>query len=56
MAGGEDWIMRPCREGMYTLGEIKAGLIDMLDVAIANDALDVKLANERLWRERNPDR
>ena len=53
MADGEDWIFRPIEHGYYNLADIKSGLIDLLDVAEANDALDVKYENERRWHEAN---
>lgn len=51
MAESEDFIFRPIEHGYYTLTDIKSGTIDLLDVAQANDAIDVKLHNETLYHQ-----
>jgi hypothetical protein len=50
----ESWIMAGI-PGYYSLADINAGLVSLVDVARANDHLAVKAANERMARERlNP--
>src|SRR5437868_2709421 len=51
LPGGEDWLLRPVLAGHCRLESLKDGTLDMADVALLNDALDVKADNERLWNE-----
>lgn len=51
MADDEDWIMRPVVEGVCSYESLKNGTLDLEDVARMNAALDVKVENERRWRE-----
>ena len=50
MADGEDWLLRPVEAGYYSLVDLKTGAVDLLDIAIANDAMDVKAENQRRWQ------
>lgn len=45
--------MRPVLEGMCKYSELKDCSLDLADVARMNDALDVKLENERRYRKAN---
>jgi len=53
MTEGEDWVMRPCTEGMCLFESLKNGILDLEDVARMNAALDVKVENERRYRKAN---
>lgn len=46
---GEDFVLRPCLEGMCRYESLKDGTISLADVALMNDALDVKYENERRY-------
>lgn len=46
MPGGEDWLMRPAVAGMCLYESLKDGTLDLYDVALMNQALDVKAENE----------
>lgn len=47
MAGGEDWLMRPVLRGLCKYESLKDGTLDLLDVALMNDAISVMDENER---------
>jgi hypothetical protein len=49
MKGGEDWLFRPVIEGMCKLESIfeADGALDLFAIALANEALDVKIVNQR---------
>ena len=49
MPGGEDWLLRPCIEGMCKYESLKDDTLSLYDVALMNDALDVKQENERRY-------
>lgn len=49
----EDWVMRPVLEGLCKYGEMKDGTLDLADIARMNDALDVRLENEKRYRKAN---
>lgn len=51
MTDDEDWIMRPCLEGMCKYESLKDCTLDLLDIAKMNEALDVKFENERRYRK-----
>lgn len=53
MPDGEDWLMRPVMEGLCNYESLKDGTLDLVDVARMNDALDVKMENERRYRKAN---
>jgi hypothetical protein len=44
---GEDWILRPVLEGMIAYEALLDTKLALVDIAILNDALDVKAENER---------
>lgn len=46
-----DWLLRPAICGMCRYESLKDGTLDIADVALMNDALDVKSENE--WRYLN---
>ena len=50
---GDDWIMRPVIEGMCKYESLLNGTLDLADMALMNDALDVKYENERRYNEAN---
>lgn len=45
--------MRPVLEGLCKYGEMKDGTLDLADIARMNDALDVRLENEKRYRKAN---
>lgn len=51
MPGGEDRLLRPCLEGMCRYESLKDGTLSLYDVALMNDALDVKYENERRYAQ-----
>jgi hypothetical protein len=53
MSGNEDWVMRPCVEGLCKYESLKDGTLDLADISIMNQALDVKFENERRYRKAN---
>ena len=38
MAGGEDWLLRPVLRGLCRYESLKDGTLDLLDIAIMNEA------------------
>lgn len=46
LPGGEDFILRPVKHQLMTMGEIKSGNIDLLDIALLNDYLDLEAENQ----------
>jgi hypothetical protein len=56
MQDGEDWLLRPVIEGLCQYESIVNGALSLEDVAVMNEALDVKFENEvriREFTERN---
>lgn len=53
MAEGEDWLLRPCIEGMCLYESLKDGTTDLCDIAKMNEALDVRAENEKRYRKAN---
>lgn len=51
MADGEDWLVRPAVERMCGYESLVNGVLSLEDVAVMNEALDVKAENERRLRE-----
>jgi hypothetical protein len=49
LSGGEDWLLRPVVEGMCRFESLKDGTLSLGDVALMNDALDVRRENERRY-------
>lgn len=54
MPDGMDWLLRPAIHGMCKYESLKDGTLDIADVALMNDALDVRAENE--WRCLNAQR
>lgn len=48
---GDGFVLRPCLEGMCRFESLKDGTLSLADVALMNDALDVKYENERRYME-----
>ncbi len=53
MGSKEDWLMRPVIEGMCKYESLKDGTLDLEDIARMNEMLDVRMENERRYREAN---
>ena len=53
MPEGDDYLLRPVGEGLCLYESLKDCTLDLEDVAKMNDALDVKIENERRHREAN---
>lgn len=53
MGGGEDWLMRPVLEGVCKYESLKDCTLDLFDIAIMNEALDVRAENESRYRKAN---
>lgn len=51
LSGGEDWVLRPVGRGWCKYESLKDGTLDLVDVALMNEALDVQDENERLLRD-----
>ncbi|WP_343724940.1 DUF6889 family protein [Herbaspirillum huttiense] len=51
MADGEDWLLRPAIEGICGYESLVNGVLSLEDVAVMNEALDVKFENEARLRE-----
>lgn len=51
MADDEDWVMRPVNEKMCLYESLKDGTLDLEDVARMNDAINVRVENERRYRK-----
>jgi hypothetical protein len=47
MPDGADFLWRPVLEGIYSGESLAGGTVDLLDLAEANDALDVRAENQR---------
>lgn len=50
MGDQEDWVMRPCLEGLCRYESLKDGTLDLEDVAKMNEAIDVRNENENRLR------
>lgn len=48
---GEDWLLRPVLAGMCRYESLLSGALSICDIALMNDALDVRADNEYLMRE-----
>jgi hypothetical protein len=46
MASGEEWLLRPVLEGLCNYESLTDGTLTLADIAVLNDALDVKYENE----------
>ena len=51
MASGEDWLLRPVLRGLCKYESLKDGVLDLLDIAKMNEALDVE--NENIKRSQD---
>ncbi len=51
MPDDEDWLMRPNVEGKCDYAHYVNGTLNLEDIARMNDALDVRMENERRYRE-----
>lgn len=51
LPGGEDWVLRPVLEGTCRYESLIDGTLSLEDVALLNDALDVRADNERKMAE-----
>lgn len=51
MADGEDWLLRPAIERVCSYESLVNGVLSLEDVAVMNEALDVKSENEARLRE-----
>ena len=49
LPGGEDWLLRPVIKGMCRYESLKDCSLSLADVALMNDALDVRDENERRY-------
>jgi hypothetical protein len=50
MPEGEDWLMRPVLEHMIKYESLGDGSLNICDIAILNDAIDVRDENTRRVR------
>jgi hypothetical protein len=53
MTNGEEWVMRPCMEGLCNYESLIDATLSLMDVARMNAALDVKYENEMRYRKAN---
>lgn len=53
MADDEDWLLRPVLEGLCKYESLRDCSLDLEDIAKMNDALDVKMENEKRYRKAN---
>ena len=53
MEDGEDWIMMPVLEGLCKYESLNDCTLDLADIARMNDAINVKIENERRYRKAN---
>lgn len=51
LPGGEDWLLKPVLNGLIKYESLLDGTLSIDDIALLNDALDVKMHNEDLYRE-----
>jgi hypothetical protein len=52
MDGEEDWLLRPVLCGLCRYESLKSGELDLEDIALMNEALDVKTENDYRASER----
>lgn len=53
MQESEDWVMRPVLEKCCNYESLIDGTLDLEDIARMNEALDVRMENERKYHEAN---
>jgi len=51
LPNGEDWVLRPVINGLIKYESLLDGTLSIDDIALLNDALDVKIQNEELYNE-----
>lgn len=51
MTNNEDWVMRPCVEGLCLYESLLSGKIGLHDIARMNEALDVRAENRQKAQE-----
>lgn len=51
LPNGEDWVLRPVVNGLIKYESLLDGTLSIDDIALLNDALDVKIQNEELYNE-----
>jgi len=51
MECGLDWLFQPVLEGMCSYESLKNGTLSLFDIALMNDALNVKYENEARMSE-----
>jgi hypothetical protein len=50
LPNGEDWLLAPVLSGLCRFESLKDGTIDLVDIALMNDAMAVKADNEQRAR------
>lgn len=55
MPNGEDWILRPVMNNLIKYESLLDGTLTIEDIALLNDALDVKAENEERYNEATKD-
>ena len=53
MSGKEDYVMRPIRHGYCRFESVIDGTLDLIHIAIMNEAIDVAIANNERLTEAN---
>lgn len=53
MTEKEDWLLRPVIDGLCRYESLKDGTLGMEDIAIMNEALDVRAENDNRYRKAN---
>lgn len=48
---GEDWVLRPVMNGLIKYESLLDGTLTINDVALLNDAIDVKIENELRYKD-----
>lgn len=51
MVDNEDWVMRPCVEGLCLYESLLSGKLGLHDIARMNEALDVRAVNRQKAHE-----
>jgi hypothetical protein len=52
LPGGEDWLLAPVLAGLCSIESLLDGSLDILYIALLNDALMVKADNEEMARQK----
>jgi hypothetical protein len=48
---GEDWLLQPVMEGLCKYESLIDGTLGLEDIALLNDAISVRSANEEILRQ-----